>query len=84
MANLLSKDLVEEEDLEALKRVVLSMSWSVSQLIRESATSLANATLKRRDNFIKSLPSFVTDDMKLGLRTTDVFSEVLFDEAKMK
>ena len=75
--------MVSRQDLEAVKRVILAMSRSISQMNRESATLLANTTLKRRDGYLNALPASVSHDQKLQMRTTDVFSSQLFDSAQL-
>ena len=68
------------QDIEALRRVMLSVSKSISQIVKESTANVANTVLKRRDALIKAIPSHVSEDSKGALRSTDVFSPQLFDE----
>ena len=59
------------------------MSRSIAQLIRETSTNLANTILRRRENYLKSLPQSVSDEIRQDLRTANVFSESLFDEERL-
>ena len=68
------------QGLEAIRRVLLSVSRSVSQLTRESSAALANTVLLRRDAYLRALPRQVSDQTKDDLRSTDVFSTSLFDD----
>ena len=71
------------QDVEALRRVFLSATKSISQLVKEGVASLANATLRRRDSYLKALPSHVSDESKTRLRATGVFSKQLFDDVTL-
>ena len=71
------------EELEAIRRLLLSASRGVGQLTRESSTALANTVLHRRDAYIKALPNTVPDSVKLDLRLDDLFSPQLFSDATL-
>ena len=76
---------VEVQDLEALRRVVLSMSRSIAQLNKDNALLLANTLLRRRDGYIKALPSIVPEDQRLRLRSEGLFSSSqLFDQKQLE
>ena len=89
VSQMIDEDALENPDepsrgLEAVRRVMLSVSKCVSQLIRESTTSLANTILHRRDGYLKALPKTLPDSSRQDLRLNNLFAETLFDEATLK
>ena len=73
----------DKEMIAQLNRSLLSLAKSVSQLQKESTTSLANVKLRRRDAILKSLGQ-LSERTKNELRSKELFGPQLFGEETLQ
>lgn len=78
---LLSKLIqADQPDISKITKVMSSLGQVIDQTAREAAISVANLTLKRRDQELTRLPSLFPQDLALKLRASSFRGNDLFDE----